>query len=535
MRTRFRSSLALLIVWFSLVTAHAQVPQMINYQGRVIVGTTNFNGTGQFKFALVNSNGSLRYWLNSADANLDGVPDAAVSLAVSNGLYSVLLGDTAIASMLSIPASVFNNSDVRLRVWFNDGTNGFQLLSPDQRIAAVGYAMVATTVPDGAITGAKIANTLTLGNPTVSGDLDFGAQTRQMINLYNTSYGIGIQPSTLYERSSGGNFAWFKGGTHSDTAFDPGSGGALTMRLDPNGELHVAGSVAGFSLQNRQSASYVSSPAAGERWDAFVSTGVYHLWSGADKLTVDLTGKVTASSLTLGGSTTAITAAGTIRGVEASAPTAGIAVRGLNGGGGASQPSSGVYGESTVTNGNGVVGVANTGSDSYGIYGRSANGYAGYFEGKVKITGTATVNVLTITGGADLAEPFRLSKKDLPKGSVVVIDEENPGHLTQSAAAYDKRVAGVISGANGVTPGIRLEQEGVLEGDENVALSGRVYVRAETSEGEIRPGDLLTTSRHPGRAMRVTDHARAQGAILGKAMSGLKDGEGYVLVLVTLQ
>lgn len=38
-------------------TEQARVPQIINYQGRVVVDTTNFNGTGQFEFALVNANG----------------------------------------------------------------------------------------------------------------------------------------------------------------------------------------------------------------------------------------------------------------------------------------------------------------------------------------------------------------------------------------------------------------------------------------------------------------------------------------------
>jgi hypothetical protein len=75
----------------------------------------------------------------------------------------------------------------------------------------------------------------------------------------------------------------------------------------------------------------------------------------------------------------------------------------------------------------------------------------------------------------------------------------------------------------------------LLEGGRNVALTGRVYVQAETSNGAIKPGDLLTTSGTPGRAMRVSDHARAQGAILGKAMTALPDGQGMVLVLVTLQ
>ncbi len=66
-------------------------------------------------------------------------------------------------------------------------------------------------------------------------------------------------------------------------------------------------------------------------------------------------------------------------------------------------------------------------------------------------------------------------------------------------------------------------------------MTGRVYVQADATFGAIKPGDMLTTSETPGHAMKVTDHARAQGAILGKAMSGLKEGTGTVLVLVTLQ
>jgi hypothetical protein len=74
-----------------------------------------------------------------------------------------------------------------------------------------------------------------------------------------------------------------------------------------------------------------------------------------------------------------------------------------------------------------------------------------------------------------------------------------------------------------------------LESGQNVALSGRVYVLADAAHGAIRPGDLLTTSDTPGHAMKVVNHMQSQGAILGKAMSGLKNGKGMVLVLVTLQ
>jgi len=149
--------------------------------------------------------------------------------------------------------------------------------------------------------------------------------------------------------------------------------------------------------------------------------------------------------------------------------------------------------------------------------------------------GTTRTHSVIITGGADLAEPFKMRAGEIQKGSVVVIDEEHPGELKLSTQAYDTRVAGIVSGANGINPGISLRQEGTLDGGQNVALSGRVYVQADAGFGAIEPGDLLTTSDTPGHAMKVTNHARAQGAILGKAMSSLKAGEGTVLVLVTLQ
>ncbi len=147
----------------------------------------------------------------------------------------------------------------------------------------------------------------------------------------------------------------------------------------------------------------------------------------------------------------------------------------------------------------------------------------------------ASVRTLEIRGGADLAEPFPMKEEQIEKGSVVVIDDEHPGRLKLSTSSYDTRVAGIVSGANGINPGISLHQEGVVEGSEQVALTGRVYVRADATNGGIKPGDLLTTSDTPGHAMKVTDHTRGQGAILGKAMSRLDEGQGMVLVLVTLQ
>ena len=135
----------------------AQVPQILNYQGKIAVSGAPFTGTGQFRFALVSADGSTSYWSNDGTSTAGSEPTAAVSLPVVNGLYLAPLGDTAISGMSAMPASVFANSGVHLRVWFNDGVNGSAHLAPDQRLAAVAYAMMADTVPDGAITSAKLA------------------------------------------------------------------------------------------------------------------------------------------------------------------------------------------------------------------------------------------------------------------------------------------------------------------------------------------------------------------------------------------
>jgi hypothetical protein len=98
-------------------------------------------------------------------------------------------------------------------------------------------------------------------------------------------------------------------------------------------------------------------------------------------------------------------------------------------------------------------------------------------------------------------------------------------------------VAGVVSGAGGVNPGVTLFQTDTLaDGKHPVALTGRVYVYVDADAGgPVSPGDLLTTAETPGHAMRVSDHARATGAVIGKAMTSLERGKELVLVLVSLQ
>jgi hypothetical protein len=78
--------------------------------------------------------------------------------------------------------------------------------------------------------------------------LSFGTTGRQMINLYDDTYGIGIQTSTMYFRSNS-RFSWYDGGTHSATQNSPGTGGTVLMTLTSGG-LTVNGTFVSASDRN---------------------------------------------------------------------------------------------------------------------------------------------------------------------------------------------------------------------------------------------------------------------------------------------
>jgi hypothetical protein len=190
-----------------------------------------------------------------------------------------------------------------------------------------------------------------------------------------------------------------------------------------------------------------------------------------------------------------------------------------------------------------VVGQTNAANGKSGVYGSAsqASSYGGYFtnyDGGVALLadGRAQIRVLEILG-ADLVEKFDAQDvaSDGEPGTVVVIDDDAPGKIRASRDPYDRKVAGVVSGAGGIPHGIHLGQGGALDGETPVAMTGRVYVKCTVENGAIRPGDRLTTSSKTGHAMRATDATLSDGAVIGKAMSSLDESEGLVLVLVNLQ
>ena len=151
---------------------------------------------------------------------------------------------------------------------------------------------------------------------------------------------------------------------------------------------------------------------------------------------------------------------------------------------------------------------------------------------KLEVKGVATVQVLDITGGADIAEIFCGAESERPEpGTVMVIDETSAGGLRISTTAQDPKVVGIVSGDAHAGPAIRLNKgsdSGVC-----VALVGRVPCKADARLEPIRVGDLLSTSDLPGYAMRTSQPT--PGTVLGKAMTALPEGTGTVIALVSLQ
>jgi hypothetical protein len=185
---------------------------------------------------------------------------------------------------------------------------------------------------------------------------------------------------------------------------------------------------------------------------------------------------------------------------------------------------------------------------------------AAQFEGSIQVTGDCEVTGaihnrgdhtcdgnhtvggnVTVVGDIQLAGPGRDYAEDFDvsgaagaePGTVMVLDDS--GGIRISDQAYDRRVAGVISGAGGYRPGVILGREASSTKRSPLALMGQVYCRVDASSAAIAVGDLLTTSSTPGHAMKAADPAQAFGAVIGKALRPLAAGRGLVPILVALQ
>jgi hypothetical protein len=246
------------------------------------------------------------------------------------------------------------------------------------------------------------------------------------------------------------------------------------------------------------------------------------------------------------------------RGVQGNGPEAGV--------GGFSDAGTGVIGQSnkasgimgTSVNGQGMTAFSD---NDIGIFSQGAT-FSGVFNGALvvnkgpnpkdstkapsAVNGSIVINDGNLylnngdifLGGADCAEEFDVAGTEPTEpGSVMVIDEEG-GALGQCDQPYDSKVAGVVSGAGIFRPGIVLDRQvegSRLKNRTPIALTGKVYCKADAQYGAIKVGDLLTTSATRGHAMKAADAARAFGTVIGKSLKSLPSGKGLIPVLISLQ
>lgn len=192
----------------------------------------------------------------------------------------------------------------------------------------------------------------------------------------------------------------------------------------------------------------------------------------------------------------------------------------------------GVWGE--AKSGRGVVGVADGRGTAVHGEKRGDGGFAGYFVGDVHVTGNLSTDGDIVLANADCAEDFDVRvADDVTPGTVMVIGDDD--RLLPCSSAYDRRVAGVVSGAGTYRPALVLDRGSDVQGRAPIALMGKVWCKVDAAYGAIERGDLLTSSPTVGHAMKARDPSRAFGAVIGKALADLRDGVGLVPVLVALQ
>jgi hypothetical protein len=146
------------------------------------------------------------------------------------------------------------------------------------------------------------------------------------------------------------------------------------------------------------------------------------------------------------------------------------------------------------------------------------------FNGKIllKSNNPFTENVLAYKIKADFEEP-------LSPGDLVSIHNEKSLTVRKSNQAYDTNVMGVVV----LQPAIEISAETEIGGAQ-IAILGIVKAKVDPSFGEIKPGDLLTTSKTPGHAMKanITD-LKQTGSIIGKALEAAKSNTKEIKILLT--
>jgi hypothetical protein len=219
----------------------------------------------------------------------------------------------------------------------------------------------------------------------------------------------------------------------------------------------------------------------------------------------------------------------------------------------------GVLGRSDAENGNGVIAEANIGSGAIAVWGKSSEGNAGCFQGKVVVYGDMYVSGTKTGYVSDIV--LNVDDEPLEPGDLVEITGSGDPVLgdipvilvRKTRTAGSRAVLGPIACALEVEESEKLQAEHPTQGADGgehavyriaraagsvasdeyahvVTLGAFKMIKVDASYGAIQPGDLLVSSPNPGYAMRDDDPK--VGTVIGKALGGLDWGTGTVPILV---
>ena len=403
--------LALLIL---LTVPHgaAGIGSDFTYQGQLEQNGSLANGACDFRFLLFDTIGS---GVPPTGGTQIGTPVVAEGVHVSDGLFTL---------RLDFGAAAFNTGADRflqVAVRCPGGSGAYQTLTSRQPLTAAPFALFASAVADGAVSSAKLApgavtttqlapNAVTavqIADGTIAaGDLANGAVTTAKIGdgqvtgaklvapLRLTSAAANTTIGALDGTSTGSNGVGVSG-TSLDGVGVLGDGaefgvkgtsaigeGVMGVSTAPTG-IGVVGIANGIGMPVGVSGQgYTGMVGVGSAYgvEGFGATGVSGVTDGSSGTGVRGSSRAANDANGVGVSGNANQGIG-VRGQSAS----GFGMHGLSNGSGSS--GDGVRGTATGPNGNGVHGVSNNGTGAYGVYGESTSGFAGYFSGKVTVTG----------------------------------------------------------------------------------------------------------------------------------------------------
>ncbi len=207
-------------------SALAQPALPVGYQGELRVNGVKFNGSANFKFAILDGVTNAVLWSNSSF--IAGQPGTAVVLPVVDGVFTAKLGASP---QTQINASIFDSATLaaphKLRVWVSTGSAYEQLTDQTITAAAIGLK--------GAETGSFLSDSFVRWDAT-SRKL-VGTDIKQFTPNGNIGIGVGTPGSKLsvggrIESTSGG--FKFPDGTTQTTA-------QLTGPTGPQGPQGIQG------------------------------------------------------------------------------------------------------------------------------------------------------------------------------------------------------------------------------------------------------------------------------------------------------